>query len=51
MPSLREQKAIVDRLHRIAALVARIRATAREQLEAVNAFPAALLRRAFSGEL
>jgi len=46
-----EQQAIVDRLRLETATATAVRAAAEAELPAINALPAALLRRAFSGEL
>jgi type I restriction enzyme, S subunit len=51
LPPLAEQKRIAARLNEIMAEIARARAAAQAQLEALNALPAVYLRRAFTGEL
>lgn len=51
LPPLDEQKRIAAILSQQMAAVERARAAAQEQLEAINRLPAALLRRAFNGEL
>ncbi len=51
LPPLREQKRIVAILGEQMAAVERARAAARAQLEAVEKLPAALLQRAFAGEV
>jgi type I restriction enzyme, S subunit len=51
IPDLQEQQRIVGALDEQVAAVERARAAAEAQLEAAKALPAALLRRAFSGEL
>ena len=51
LPPLTEQKRIADLLNQQMAYVETVRMSAREQLDAINALPAALLRRAFAGGL
>ena len=51
LPPLPEQQRIVDLLQEQMAVVEKARAAAEEELRTINALPAALLRRAFSGEL
>ncbi len=51
VPPLPEQKRIVAVLREQMAAVEKARAAAEEELEAINALPAAILRRAFNGEL
>lgn len=51
LPPLAEQKRIAAILKEQLAAVDKARAAAEARLEAVNALPAALLRRAFNGEL
>lgn len=51
LPPLDEQKRIVAILSEQMAAAEQLRTNAKEQLEAINAPPAVLLRRAFSGEL
>jgi type I restriction enzyme S subunit len=51
IPDLKEQKRIVGSLDEQIAATERARAAAEAQSAAINAMPAALLRRAFSGEL
>ncbi len=51
LPPLPEQQRIVAILREQMAAVEKARAAAEAELEAINALPAALLRRAFSGEL
>jgi type I restriction enzyme S subunit len=51
LPPLSEQRRIAGILREQMAAVERARATAEAELEAIEALPAALLRRAFSGEL
>jgi len=48
---LPEQKQIAAILSEQMAAADKVRATAEAELEAINAIPAALLRRAFNGEL
>ena len=51
LPPLSEQKRIADILNDYMADIARARATAEAQLEAINHLPFAILRKAFNGEL
>ena len=51
LPPLSEQKRIAALLKEQMAYVETVRMSAREQLDAINALPAALLRRAFAGTL
>ena len=51
LPSLPEQKRIAALLNDQLAAVERARKAADDELAAINALPAALLRRAFRGEL
>ncbi|MDP3723759.1 MAG: restriction endonuclease subunit S [Candidatus Omnitrophota bacterium] len=51
VPPLPEQRRITAKLSEQEASAERLRQTLTEQLDAVNTLPAALLRRAFSGEL
>jgi type I restriction enzyme S subunit len=51
VPDFAEQQRIVATLRQQLAAAERARTGLKEQLDAVNALPAALLRRAFSGEL
>ena len=51
LPPLPEQKRIAALLNEQMAYVETVRMSAREQLDAINALPAALLRRAFAGGL
>ena len=51
LPPLTEQKRIAALLKEQMAYVETVRMSAREQLDAINALPAALLRRAFAGTL
>ncbi len=51
LPPLPEQQRIAAILREQMAAVDKARKAAEEELEAINALPAALLRRAFSGEL
>ena len=51
LPPLSEQKRIAALLNEQMAAVERARKAAEEELEAINRLPAALLRRAFAGEL
>lgn len=51
LPPLPEQRRIAARLNEIMAEIARARAAAQSQLDAINALPAAYLRKAFRGEL
>ena len=51
LPPLAEQKRIAAVLREQMACVEQARAVAEAELEAINALPAALLRRAFSGEI
>lgn len=51
LPPLPEQRRIVDVLQEQMAAVECARTAAEAELEAINALPAALLRRAFAGEL
>lgn len=51
LPSLRAQRRLLDELVAAGDEVARLQRAAEADLAAVNALPAALLRRAFSGEL
>ena len=51
LPPLCEQKRIAALLKEQMAYVETVRMSAREQLDAINALPAALLRRAFAGTL
>ena len=51
LPPLPEQKRIAAILNEQMAAVERARKAAEEELAAINALPAALLRRAFAGEL
>ena len=51
LPPLAEQKRIAAILKEQLAAVEKARAAAEEELATVNTLPAALLRRAFSGEL
>ena len=50
-PSLSNQRRIAAMLNEQMAAVERTRRTLEEQLDAINALPAALLRQAFNGEL
>lgn len=50
-PTLSEQRRIAGILNEKMAVVERARKAAEEELETINALPAALLRRAFAGEL
>jgi type I restriction enzyme S subunit len=51
LPSLDEQRRIAGMLNARLAIVEKARAAAEAQLDAVNALPATLMRRAFNGEL
>lgn len=51
LPPLPEQRRIAARLNEIMVEIARARAAAQAQLDAINALPAVYLRRAFRGEL
>lgn len=51
LPPLPEQRRIAARLNEIMAEVARARQAAQAQLDALNALPAAYLKKAFRGEL
>lgn len=51
LPPLPEQKRAAAVLRKQVAAVKRARAAAEAELETINALPAALLRRAFTGEL
>lgn len=51
LPPLAEQRRIAAALNEQMAAVERARKAAEEELEAINRLPAALLRRAFAGEL
>ncbi len=51
LPRVSEQLQIVRSLNERMAGVERLRKSAEDQLAAINALPAALLRRAFSGAL
>jgi type I restriction enzyme S subunit len=51
LPPLSEQKRIAEILNKQMATVASARKSAEEELDTINMSPAALLRRAFSGEL
>lgn len=51
LPPLPEQRRIAARLNVVMAEVARARVAAQSQLDAINALPAAYLRKAFRGEL
>lgn len=51
LPPLDEQKRIAGVLREQMAAVEKARAAAEEELQAINALPAALLRRAFNGEI
>ena len=51
LPPLTEQQRIAALLNQQMAYVETVRMSAREQLDAINALPAALLRRAFAGTL
>ena len=51
LPPLSEQRRIAGILREQMAAVERARAAAEAELEAIEALPAALLRRAFSGEM
>ena len=51
LPPLPEQKRIAAILNEQMAAVERARKAAEEEMAAINALPAALLRRAFAGEL
>ena len=51
LPHLSEQKCVVAGLNDRMASAERIRKAVEEQLDTINKLPAALLRRAFSGEL
>ena len=51
LPSLSEQRQIAPGLSEEMAVAEALRKRAEEQLHAINALPAALLRQAFSGEL
>jgi type I restriction enzyme S subunit len=50
-PPLEEQRRLADMLHEQMVAVENVRAAAEEELQTINALPAALLRRAFSGEI
>lgn len=50
-PSIREQERIVEILTKQIAAAETARAAEQEELNAINALPAALLRRAFNGEI
>jgi type I restriction enzyme S subunit len=50
-PSLSEQERIVGILKKQMAAVEKARAASEEELQTINALPAALLRRAFNGEI
>jgi type I restriction enzyme S subunit len=51
VPPVREQRRIVETLAREMAGVVRMRTVVEGHLSSIDALPAALLRRAFSGEL
>ena len=51
VPSLEEQREIVEALNKGMTEVDKARAATEAQLEAINSLPAALLRQAFSGQL
>jgi len=51
MPPLQEQQRIAVMLNERMTETDRVRKAAEEELAAIGALPAALLRRAFSGEL
>ena len=51
LPPLDEQKRIAAILNEQMAAAERVRKAAEEELATINVLPAALLRRAFSGEL
>jgi type I restriction enzyme S subunit len=51
MPPPSDQQRIASQLSAQMASAERLRQTLAEQLDAINQLPAALLRRAFSGEL
>jgi type I restriction enzyme S subunit len=51
LPSLKEQKRIAGILCEQMVSVEKARAAAEGELKTINALPAALLRRAFSGEI
>lgn len=51
LPPLAEQRRIAAVLRAQMAAVAKARAAAEEELQTINALPAAVLRRAFSGEI
>ena len=51
LPPHAEQKRLVSALNSKMAATEKIRASAEAELEAINALPAALLRRAFNGEI
>ena len=51
IPPLPEQSKIVRRLNEQMKAANKVKAMAEEELNTINAFPAALLLRAFAGEL
>ena len=51
LPPLSEQRRISEVFREQMAAVEKARAAAEEELQAINALPAALLRRAFNGEV
>ena len=51
LPPLREQKRIATKLQELMQEVERARTACEKQLEAINALPQAILRKAFRGEL
>jgi len=51
IPGLGEQRKIAEKLNAQMAVTEKARAAAEAELAAIDALPAALLRRAFSGEL
>lgn len=51
LPSLSDQQIITAKLHEQLAAVDKARAAADEELKTINTLPAALLRRAFNGDL
>jgi type I restriction enzyme S subunit len=51
LPSLPEQKRIAAKVQELMSELERARTACEKQLEAINALPQAILRKAFSGEL
>lgn len=51
LPPFEEQQRIAEVLHEQMAAMEKVRAATEEELATINALPAALLRRAFSGEI